>query len=163
MSFGPGTYRALMVTAGWLFGIFLLVAFAFRRTGASQETLSVIAGVTAWVFLVIAAVILVRGWRRRGTDAVGAATRYVGAHPAVARAVGRPVHVGTPESEHAGGDGAAQLNLVVPVSGPADEGEVDLVMARLAREWEVLSATLVVDGDRVPLAGGAGEVSADDG
>lgn len=163
MSFGPGTYRALMIAAGWMFGIFLVVAFVFRRTDSSQETLSVIAGVTAWVFLVVAAVILVRGWRRRGGDATGAATRYVLAHPAVARAVGRPVRVGVPETEAAGGDGAAQLNLVVPVSGPADEGEVDLVMARLAREWEVLSATLVVHGDRVPLAGGAGEISADDG
>jgi hypothetical protein len=37
-------------------------------------------------------------------------------------------------------------------------------MARLAREWEVLSATLVVDGDRVPLVGGGGldEGPADD-
>lgn len=162
MSFGPGTYRALMIAAGWMFAIFLVVAFVFRRTDASQETLSVIAGVTAWVFLVVAAVILVRGWRRRGGDALGAASRYVSGHPAVARTVGRPVQVGVPEGEVPRGEGAAQANLVVPVSGPADEGEVDLVMARLAREWEVLSATLVVHGDRVPLAGGAGEVSADD-
>lgn len=162
MNLGPGTYRSLMVTAAWLFGIFLVVAFVFRRTDGSQETLSVIAGVTAWVFLVAAAVIVVRGWRGRGTDAPGAAARYVGAHPAVARAVGRPVDVGAPEGEVPGGSGPAQINLLVPVSGPADEGQVDLVMARLGRDWEVLSATLVVDGDRLPLAGGAGEQTGDD-
>jgi hypothetical protein len=162
MSLAPGTYRALMITAGWLFGIFLVVAFVFRRTGGSQETLSVIAGATAWVFLVAAAVILVRGWRGRGGDALGTATRYVSAHPAVIRAVGRPVAVGAPEGEVPRGEGAAQVNLMVPVAGPADEGHVDLVMARLAREWEVLSATLVVDGDRVPLAGGIGEGPAED-
>jgi hypothetical protein len=162
VNLAPGTYRALMITAGWLFGLFLVVAFVFRRTGGSQETLSVIAGVTAWVFLVAAAVILVRGWRGRGGDALGAAARYVGSHPAVARAVGEPVAVGEPEGEVPRGEGPAQVNLVVPVSGPADAGQVDLVMARLAREWEVLSATLVVDGDRVPLAGGIGEAPADD-
>lgn len=164
MSLPPGTYRSLMLTAAWLFGIFLVVAFVFRRVDGSQETLSVIAGVTAWVFLVAAAVIVFRAWRTRGGDAPGVAVRYVGAHPAVARAVGVPVEVGTPEHEGGPHDGAAQLNLMVPVSGPADEGHVDVVMARLAREWEVLSATLVVAGDRVPLAGGGGggEVPADD-
>ncbi len=162
VNLAAGTYRALMITAAWLFGIFLVVAFVFRRVDASQETLSVIAGVTAWVFLVAAAVILFRGWRNRGDDAVGAASRYVNGHPVVARAVGRPMQVGTPEDGGPMAAGAAQLNLVVPVSGPADDGHVDLVMARLAREWEVLSATLVVDGDRVPLAGGIGEVAADD-
>ncbi|MGE3141335.1 MAG: cytochrome c oxidase assembly factor Coa1 family protein [Thermoleophilia bacterium] len=162
MNLGPGTYRQLMITAAWLFGIFLVVAFVFRRVDGSQETLSVIAGVTAWVFLVAAAVILVRGWRRRGGDATTVAARYVGAHPAVERAVGSPLQVGEPEHEGGGHDGAAQLNVMVPVSGPADEGHVDLVMARFAHEWEVLSATLVVDGDRVPLAGGIGEGAADD-
>jgi hypothetical protein len=162
VNLAPGTYRALMITAAWLFGIFLVVAFVFRRVDGSQETLSVIAGVTAWVFLVAAAVILFRGWRGRGTDAVGAATRYVQGHPSVLRAVGRPLEVGAPEGEVPGGVGPAQMNLVVPVSGPADEGQVDLVMARLGRDWEVLSATLVVDGDRVPLAGGIGEAPADD-
>jgi Cytochrome oxidase complex assembly protein 1 len=80
----------------------------------------------------------------------------------VASAVGRPVAAGEPEGEGPAGGGAAQANLRVPVSGPADEGRVDLVMARVAREWEVLSATLVVDGDRVRLAEGFAESSVDD-
>jgi hypothetical protein len=51
---------------------------------------------------------------------------------------------------------------MVPVSGPGGTGKVDLVMARLARHWEVLSATLVVDGDRVRLAEGPTEALSED-
>ena len=155
LMFAPGTQRTLMLTAAWLFGAFLVVAFVFRRIDASQETLSVIAGVTAYVFLVAAAFILYRGWRRQSRDAAVAAVRFVEGHPAVPLAVGRPVEVGHPEGEVPSGKGPAQANLVVPVSGPADDGQVDLVMARMARSWEVLSATLVVDGDRVSARGGA--------
>jgi hypothetical protein len=70
--------------------------------------------------------------------------------------------VGRPEGDVPTGTGAAQANLVVPVSGPADSGHVDLVMARIGRDWEVLSATLVVDGDRVRLAEGQTETPAED-
>ena len=160
--FAPGTQRRLMLTAAWLFGVFLVIAFVFRRMDGSQETLSVIAGVTAYVFLVIAAVILYRGWRRHDRDAALAATRFVERHPAVPLAVGRPVEVGHPEGEIPTGKGPAQANLRVPVSGPVDEGHVDLVMARLSRNWEVLSATLVVDGDRVSLAEGLADAASDD-
>lgn len=162
MTFGPGTYRQLMISAAWIFGVFLVVAFTFRRVDGSQATLGVIAGIAAYLFLVAAAIILVRGWRRRGTDAVTAALSYVDGHPVVGRALGRPTAVGDVVGEVPGGEGAAQANLVVPVAGPADEGEVELVMARIGREWEVLSATLVVDGDRVRLSGGRAETAVDD-
>ena len=162
MSFGSGTYRTLMLAAAWIFGAFLVVAAVFRSTDASQKTLSVLAGACAYVFLAAAAVILLRGWRRRGRDAAGAAKRFVTNHPGVLSAVGRPIEVGEPGGEVPAGTGAAQANLVVPVSGPADAGQVDLVMARIARDWEVLSATLVVDGDRVRLAEGFSETSGDE-
>ena len=55
-----------------------------------------------------------------------------------------------------------RANLAVPVRGPGGEGRVDLVMARIARHWEVLSATLVVDGDRVRLAEGLADAREDD-
>jgi Cytochrome oxidase complex assembly protein 1 len=160
--FAPGTQRRLMLTAAWLFGLFLVVAFVFRRLDISQETDAIVAGVTAYVFLIAAAVILYRGWRARDRDAAMAATRFVDRHPAVHQAVGRPVSVGHPEGEIPTGKGPAQANLVVPVSGPVDEGQVDLVMARMSRSWEVLSATLVVDGDRVSLAEGLTDSASDD-
>jgi hypothetical protein len=162
MSFGPGTQRTLLLAAAWMFGLFFVVAAVFRGLDASQDTLAVVAGVFAYAFIAVAAVILFRGWRRRGRDAAGTATRFVEGHPAVSAAVGSPAEVGDPEGEVPAGTGAAQANLVVPVSGPADSGHVDLVMARIARDWEVLSATLVVDGDRVKLAEGLTETTAED-
>ena len=158
----PGTQRRLMLTAAWIFGIFLVVAFVFRRLDESQETLGVVAGIAAYIFLAAAAFILWRGWRHGSQDAGATAKRFVAGHPGVASAVGEPVDVGEPEGEVPSGSGAAQANLAVPVSGPEDEGRVDLVMARIARHWEVLSATLLVDGDRVRLAEGLGEASGDD-
>ena len=158
----PGTYRILMLTAAWIFGIFLVIAFVFRRLDASQETLGVVAGVAAYVFLAATVFILWRGWRRGSRDARATATRFVVRHPGVIAAVGEPVEVGEPEGEIPTGSGAAQANLAMPVYGPDDEGRVDLVMARIARHWEVLSATLVVDGDRVRLAEGLAESSGDD-
>ena len=158
----PGTQRRLMLTAAWIFGIFLVVAFVFRRLDESQETLGVIAGIAAYLFLAAAVFILWRGWRAGGQDAGATAKRFVAGHPGVASAVGEPVEVGEPAGEVPSGSGAGQANLVVPVSGPEDEGRVDLVMARIARHWEVLSATLLVDGDRVRLAEGLSEASTDD-
>ena len=94
--FAPGTQRRLMLTAAWLFGIFLVVAFVFRRLDISEETDAIVAGVTAYVFLLAAAVILYRGWRQRDRDAAMAATMFVERHPSVPQAVGRPVDGGPP-------------------------------------------------------------------
>jgi membrane protein implicated in regulation of membrane protease activity len=156
------TQRAILLTGAVLFGGFLLVAFGFRRAGISQETLSIVGGVLAYVFLTAVVAIIVIGWRRRGRDAASAAERFVGRHPAVLESVGRPVQVGRPEGVVPSGRGAAQANLVVPVTGPGGTGNVDLVMARIARHWEVLSATLMVDGDRVRLAEGPQEAFSED-
>jgi hypothetical protein len=158
----PGTQRHLMLTAAWIFGIFLVVAFTFRRLDASQETLGVIAGISAYVFLAAAAFILWRGWRRGTRDAGATARRFAQGHPAVVEALGEPVEADPPEGAIPAGSGAAQANLAVPVRGPEGEGRVDLVMARIARHWEVLSATLVVDGDRVRLAEGLADSRDDD-
>ena len=156
------TQRTILLTGALVLGLFFLVAFGFRRAGISQGTLSIVGGVLAYVFIAAVVAILVIGWRRRGGDAASAAERFVSRHPAVVEAVGRPVDVGRPEGEVPSGRGAAQANLMVPVSGPGGTGRVDLVMARLARHWEVLSATLVVDGDRVRLADGPREGFSED-
>jgi hypothetical protein len=158
----PGTQRLLMITAAWIFGVFLVIAFTFRRLDASQETLGVIAGISAYVFLAAAVLILWRGWLRGSRDAGATARRYAQGHPAVVDALGEPVEADPPEGEIPSGSGAAQANLTVPVRGPEGEGRVDLVMARIARHWEVLSATLVVDGGQVRLAEGLADGREDD-
>ena len=118
----PGTQRHLMITAAWIFGIFLVVAFTFRRLDASQETLGVIAGISAYVFLAAAAFILWRGWRRGSRDAGATARRFAEGHPAVVEALGEPVEADPPEGEVPSGSGAAQANLTVPVRGPEGDG-----------------------------------------
>ncbi len=156
------TQRTILLIGAVLFGIFFLVAFGFRRAGISQEALSIVGGVLAYAFLAAVVAILVLARRRRRGDAAVAAERFVGRHPAVVESVGRPLEVGRPEGEVPSGRGAAQANLMVPVSGPEGTGMVNLVMARIARHWEVLSATLLVDGDRVRLAEGPGEALSED-
>ena len=158
-----GTQRTLMLVAGVIFGVFLIVAFIFRRLDISQETLSIVGGVMAYLFLAAVAVVLWRGWRRARRQPGAAAARYVSRHPAVAEVGGSPVEVGPPEGDvPLVGGTAAQANVEVPVSGPEGEARVDLVMARIAREWEVLSGTLVAGGERVPLAAGPPEGAVDD-
>jgi hypothetical protein len=154
MRIARGSQRTVLLVGAFMFGTFAVVAFVFRRLDISQDTLSIVGGVFAYFFLVVVAVVAIRGWRRRLRDPDRAAARYVARHPAVVAAVGRPVDVGRAQGLMPSGGGAAQANLVVPVSGPEGEGWVDLVMARLGRDWEVLSATLVTDGDRVRLAEG---------
>jgi hypothetical protein len=151
LSFGPGTQRTLLLTAATLFGVFFVIAFVFRRLDVSQDTLSIVGGVFAYVFIVAAAVILIRGWRRRGMDVQRPIAGFLAEHPVVKDAVGHPVSVGTPAGQVPTGTGPGQANLSVPVSGPAGRAQVDLVMARLSRRWEVLSAAMVRDGEREPL------------
>jgi hypothetical protein len=152
------TQRTLLLVGAVLFGAFAVVAFVFRRLDVSQEALSIVGGVLAYLFLAAVAVVVWRGWRRAGREPGGVAARYLSRHPAVAAAVGTPVLVGPPEGDvPTGGASAAQANLQVPVSGPEGDARVYLVMARIAREWEVLSGTLVSDGQRVPLAAGPAE------
>jgi hypothetical protein len=147
------TERRILLAAAVLFGAFFLVAFVFRRLGVDGSALSVVGGVLAYAFLAAAAVIVVRGWRTRGTDVEGPIRAFLHANPTVVRLVGRPVRVGPPEGEVPTGGGPGQANLSVPVSGPGGGARVDLVMARLGRRWEVLSGQLTHDGSRVPLEG----------
>ena len=135
------TQRTIVLIGAVLFGVFFLVAFGFRRAGISQEALSIVGGVLAYAFLAAVVAILVLARRRRGGDAAVAAEALRGPPPRGGR-VGRQAVAGRAAGGRgAVGRGAAQANLMVPVSGPEGTGMVDLVMARIARHWEVLSAT----------------------
>ena len=146
--------RAIMLTAAAIFGAFGVTAFIFRRMDVSQETLSIVGGVAAYLFLAAVVVIMLRAWRVRGTDPREEAVAFVRRHPLVVAAVGVPPSVGEPEGDIPEGDGAAQANLDVVVSGPDGLARVDLVMARMGRRWEVVSATLVSEGESVSLREG---------
>ena len=64
--------------------------------------------------------------------------------------IGHPLQVTVPQVP--AGDAPGQANLTVEVAGPLATGTVEMILARLGREWEVLNAVLVTDGERVPLA-----------
>lgn len=151
------TQRTLLLTAAVLFGLFFLVAFTFRRLDIDQQTLSIVGGILAYAFLVIAGVILWRGWRDRGQDVERPIGQFLRRHPTLLGRLGRPLQVGAPEGEVPTGSGPAQANVGVSVAGPGGRARVELVMARLGRRWEVLSAALVADGERLPLEGGVHE------
>lgn len=151
---GLSIQRSILLTAAVLFGAFGVAALVMRQSGVSQETFSIVAGVTAYLFLAAVVFILLRAWRVRGTDAAEEAVAFVRRHPLVIAAVGVPPTVGEPEGEVPSGSGSAQANLDVIVSGPDGLAQVDLVMARIGRRWEVVSATLVSEGERVSLLEG---------
>jgi hypothetical protein len=117
MSFGPGTQRILLLTAAGFFGVFFVIAFVFRRMDVSQDTLSIVGGVFAYVFIVAAAVILLRGWRRRGMDVQRPIAGFLADHPTVVGAVGHPVSVGSPAGQVPTGTGAPQPALGGAVGG----------------------------------------------
>lgn len=154
---GSSVQRTLLLTAAVIFGVFGITAFVFARLDVSQETLSIVGGVAAYLFLAVAVVVMVRAWRVKGTDAAAEAVEFVRRHPRVAAAVGTPPTIGDPEGEVPTGTGPAQANLDLVVSGPDGIARVDLVMARMGRRWEVLTATLVAEGERVSLREGQGE------
>lgn len=145
--------RPLMVGAAIVFVVFAVVALVLNRLGVSEQALSVVAGLSAYLFLAYAALLFVRAWLRRGADAGAEAVAFVRSHPRVLALVGAPVTVGEPEGEVPTAGGPAQANLDVVVSGPAGIGRVDLVMARMGRRWEVLTAALTAEGERVLLRG----------
>lgn len=146
--------RQIMLTAAVIFGAFGILALVFNRTGVSTQTLSLVGGGAAYLFLAAVVVILLRAWTVKGRDPVEEALAFVRRHPRVGEAVGYPAHVGQPEGEIPGGSGDAQANLDVVVSGPEGLARVDLVMVRMGRRWEVLSATLTSEGERVSLREG---------
>jgi hypothetical protein len=144
----PG--RAVVLAAAVMFAAFFVVAFVFRRLGVDQDTLSIVAGVFAYAYLGLAAVIGVRAWRARPSGGARAVRRYLTMQPAVEDWVGSPVEVEVPVlRDDAGHPG--QANVTVAVSGPRGTATADLVLARLGREWEVLQAELVRDGERMRL------------
>lgn len=153
MNFAPGTQKRLLIVGALAFGTFAIATFSVQRWGASQETLSIVGGVIAYGFLVVAGVILVRGWRNRSAGDRNAISAFLADHPAVTDAVGSPVEIG-----RIGGDvlgrSEGQATITVAVTGPAGSGIADLVMARLGRDWEILGGTLDAHGEEIPLTGG---------
>lgn len=149
--FAPGTQRRLLVLAAIAFGAFGIVAFVVRRLGASEATVSILAGAMAYGLLIAAVVVLVRGYRRRGVASPEVLSAWLREHPGIVSALGSPIVVGRVSGD-ALGPGHGQANVSVPLTGPVGRGVAHLSLARLGREWEVLGGVLEVRGERMTLS-----------
>jgi len=144
----PG--RLVVLTGAVVFAAFLLVAVVLGQAGVGQQRLSLIGGLLAYGYIAFAAAVAVRAWRARPSRAQRAVHRYLSEHPAVVTWFGTPLRLDMPNQPDPGGPG--QANVTVGVAGPLGEASAEVVLARLNRDWEVLRAVLVMDGERVPLA-----------
>jgi len=150
-------YRPVLIGGAVTLGAFAIVALVIRRSGGSDETLSVAGGAMAYGFLAFALVVAARAWRRRSRGARDAIERLLADHPRVIEEVGEPVGVKVPAEVVRGLRRPGQANVSAELSGPRGQARAELVMARLGRDWEVLTAALEVDGRRVALVGAPGE------
>ncbi len=150
-------YRPVLIGGAVTLGAFAIVALVIRRSGGSDETLSIAGGVLAYSFLAFALVVGARALRRRNRGARDAIERFLADHPRVIEEVGEPVRVEVPSAVARGLRRPGQANVGAELSGPRGNARAELVMARLGRDWEVLTAALEVDGRRVALAGAPGE------
>ncbi len=153
MTFAPGTQKRLLIVGALAFGTFAIATFTIQRTDGSQETLSIVGGAIAYGFLVLAAIILVRGWRNRSAGDRDAIAAFLSDHPAVTEAVGSPVTLGRPGGDVLGRT-EGQATISVSVTGPGGSGIAELVMARLGRDWEILGGTLDAHGEEISLTSG---------
>lgn len=140
--------RALTMGAAVMFGVFFIAA-AIATGYAGRDGASVVAGVLAYSYLLYAAVLVGHHLLKRPKGAERAVHAYLRHHPAMGAWIGEPVKVVVPSPPGAEGPGTA--GVTAEVSGPVGSGTVELNLARLGREWEVLDAVLVTDGERVPL------------
>jgi Cytochrome oxidase complex assembly protein 1 len=150
----PG--RTITLTGAWVFGIYFVIAFTFRRFGVSQDTLTIVAGVLAYAFLAFVLVVGLIAWRRRPGGVEQAVSGYLEGHPTVTGLLGEPIEVAVPTSvAQAKAVDGGQVNVSAVVSGPRGNADADLVLARLGRRWEVLDGSVEHDGERHALSADA--------
>jgi len=141
--------RALSLGAAVMFGVFFIAA-AVATGYHGREGASVVAGVLSYVYLMFAVVIVGHWFVTRPRGAERAVKAYLVHHPAMASWIGEPLRVEAPPMP--GSDGPGTASVTLQVSGPVGSGTVEMNLARLGRDWEVLDAVLLTDGERVPLA-----------
>ena len=140
--------RALTMGAAVMFGVFFIAA-AIATGYAGRDGASVVAGVLAYAYLLYAAILVGNHLLKRPKGAERAVRVYLERHPAMGAWIGEPVKVALPSLPAV--DGPGTVPVTAEVSGPLGSGTVEMNLARLGREWEVLDAVLVTDGERVPL------------
>jgi hypothetical protein len=148
----PG--RAITLVGAFVFGIYFVIAFVFRRLGVSQDALTIVAASMAYAFLAFALVVGVLAWRCRPGGIERAVSEYLSRHRTILDLLGEPLVVAVPTAMAAAEQSeGTQVNVAAVVSGPRGAADADLVLARLGRHWEVLDAAIEHQGERHVLSG----------
>jgi hypothetical protein len=138
-----GLTRAIMVLGISFFAVYGLIAVVLGKTGHGDAQ-AVTAAIMGYLFIVgIAALWL---YERRRLQKPGPVTQeFLGKSHEVAEMVGAPVTVTIPNMPEVG-KGPGQITVEAFISGPEGSGEATVVLARLAKGFQVLGADLDVAG-----------------
>lgn len=134
-----------------MFGVFAIVAFTLRRLDVDPGVTDIIAGSFAWVFLVVAAIILFHGWRTRERRAIASSgLQYLMGHPHVSRVLGSPVRGAVTRTDLQEKRGEPdQYSVEVRLRGPLDSGRGSLLMRPDGDGWTPANASFT-GSDEVP-------------
>ena len=146
-----GLARAIMILGITFFALYGIIAVVLGKTGYGNSE-AVTAAIMGYLFIVgIAALWLYERRRLRRPGPV--AEEFLGTSREVAEMVGAPVKVTIPSIPDVG-KGAGQLTVEAFISGPDGSGEATVVLARIAKGFQVLGADLDVAGAKRSVTGG---------
>lgn len=134
-----------------MFGVFAIVAFTLRRLNVDPGVTDVIAGLFAWVFLVVAAVILIYGWYTRERRAIARkGLEYLLTHEHVTRVLGSPARGAVARTDLIQERGKPdEYSVECRLRGPLDSGRGTLLMRPDGDEWAPANASFTAS-DEVP-------------
>ena len=106
-----------------------------------------------FVFVFVAAIILIVFGAMKSSDAYKMAVTRAKAHPAVIEALGTPIEEGLFLSGNTNVNGSSgEADLSVPLSGPKGKGTLYVVATKSAGEWNYSKLVFAKpDGQRVDL------------
>lgn len=146
-----GLTRAIVLLGVTFFAVYGIIAVVLSRTG-NGDAQTVTAAVMGYLFILgVAGLWLYERRRLRRPGPV--AEEFLGKSHEVAEMVGTPVKVTIPSIPDVG-KGPGQLTVEAFISGPEGSGEATVVLARIAKGFQVLGADLDVAGARRSVTGG---------
>ena len=146
-----GLARAIMILGITFFAIFGIIAVVLAKTG-NGDLQAVTAAIMGYLFILgFAALWLYERRRLRRPGPV--AEEFLGKSHEVAEMVGAPVKVTIPTLPEVT-KGPGQITVEAFISGPEGSGEATVVLARIAKGFQVLGADLDVAGAKRSVTGG---------
>jgi len=146
-----GVARAIMILGVTFFAVYGVIALILGKTG-NGDLQAQTAAVMGYLF--IAGIAMLWLYERRRLRRPGpVAQEFLGKSHEVAEMVGAPVKVTIPNIPEVG-KGPGQLTVEAFISGPDGSGEATVVLARIAKGFQVLGADIDVAGAKRSVTGG---------